>query len=80
MLGELIVSLNHDKPDFEAVIRRFMSSKEMSTVSFIAFEVIQHEGKSVTNIPLVERKELLEDIIPIDTSLFAKTQFIEGAW
>lgn len=76
--GELIVTDSAGKPDFEAMMSRFMSSRDKTPISFVAFDVIQHEGKRVNKIPLLERKEILADIIPNDTPKLAKTQFIEG--
>ncbi|NWQ40396.1 ATP-dependent DNA ligase [Bacillus sp. EB106-08-02-XG196] len=76
--GELIVSDTAGKPDFEAMMSRFMSSKDRTPVTFVAFDIIQHEGSSVTTLPLLDRKELLAEIIPTDSSILAKTQFIEG--
>ena len=76
--GELIVSDNHGKPDFEAVMSRFMSRKDKTPISFVAFDVIQHEGKRVTNLPLLNRKEILADLVPTDSALLSKVQFVEG--
>ena len=76
--GELIVSDNAGKPDFEAMMSRFMSSRDKTPVTFAAFDVIEHEGKRVTNLPLLDRKEILADVIPADSSILTKTQFIEG--
>jgi DNA ligase 1 len=76
--GELIVSDSAGKPDFEAMMGRFMSSRNKTPISFVAFDVIQHEGERVNNLPLLERKEILAEIIPTDTPVLAKTQFIEG--
>ncbi|MBT2700251.1 ATP-dependent DNA ligase [Bacillus sp. ISL-40] len=76
--GELIVSDKHGKPDFEAVMSRFMSSKDRTPITFVAFDVIQHKGERITNLPLLERKEVLAEILPEDNTLIAKTQFIEG--
>jgi DNA ligase 1 len=76
--GELIVSDNNGKPDFEAVMSRFMSSKDRSPVTFVTFDIIQHKGERVTRFPLLERKALLDDIVPNNTSLITKTQFIQG--
>jgi DNA ligase 1 len=76
--GELIVSDNSGKPDFEAVMSRFMSSKDRTPVTFVAFDVIQRKGERITNLPLLERKEVLAEIVPEDNTLIAKTQFIEG--
>jgi DNA ligase 1 len=76
--GELIVSDNDGKPDFEAVMSRFLSAKDKTPITFVAFDVLQYEGERVTKLPLLERKELLADIVQTDTSLITKTQFIEG--
>ncbi|MBT2739937.1 RNA ligase family protein [Bacillus sp. ISL-77] len=76
--GELIISDNDGKPDFEAMMSRFMSSKDKSQVSFVAFDVIQREGERVTKLPLLERKEILADLVPNDSALITKSQFIEG--
>ncbi|MBT2722851.1 RNA ligase family protein [Bacillus sp. ISL-46] len=76
--GELIVSDDKGKPDFEAVMSRFMSSKDKTPVTFVAFDVIQHKGERITNLPLLKRKDVLAEIVPEDNTLIAKTQFIEG--
>ncbi|MDQ1146588.1 DNA ligase-1 [Bacillus sp. SORGH_AS 510] len=76
--GELIVSDNNGKPDFEAVMSRFMSSRDKSPITFVAFDVIQHKGERITNLPLLERKEVLVEIVPEDNTLISKSQFIEG--
>ena len=76
--GELIVSDEKGKPDFEAVMSRFMSSKDRTPITFIAFDVIQYKGERITNLPLLKRKEVLAEVVPEDNSLIAKTQFIEG--
>ncbi|WP_251032896.1 hypothetical protein [Bacillus sp. ISL-7] len=76
--GELIISDNAGKPDFEAMMSRFMSSKDKSPVSFVSFDVIQHEGERVSKLPLLERKEILAELVPNDSTLIAKSQFIEG--
>ncbi|MEH7374936.1 ATP-dependent DNA ligase [Neobacillus drentensis] len=76
--GELIVPDSAGKPDFEAMMSRFMSSKDKSPVSFVVFDVIQHEGDRITKLPLLERKEILAELVPNDSVLIAKSQFIEG--
>ncbi|ULT57413.1 ATP-dependent DNA ligase [Neobacillus drentensis] len=76
--GELIVSDKQGKPDFEAVMNRFMSSKDKSPITFVAFDVIQHKGNRITNLPLLERKEVLAGLVPEDNTMIAKMQFIEG--
>lgn len=79
--GEIIVTDLAGKPDFEAMMSRFQSRRsylENSTLSYVVFDVIQYKGESVTKLPLIERKQLLNEILTQDTSLVAKVKYIEG--
>ncbi len=58
--GELIVTDDQGKPDFEAMSARFLSSKNKTPVTFCAFDIIRYKGIDVTSLPLLKRKELLE--------------------
>jgi DNA ligase-1 len=76
--GEIIVTDPSGKPDFEAMMSRFQSKQtnlENCTLSYVVFDVIQYKGKSVSFLPLMERKHLLDEIIKQDTSLVAKVKF-----
>lgn len=76
--GEIIVSDKHGRPDFEAVMERFKSTKAPYQISFCVFDVIYYKGEKITSLPLLDRKEILEKIIPEDTPLFIKVKWIEG--
>lgn len=78
--GEVIFTDLDGKPDFEAMMGRFQSSNHflVSDISYVVFDVIQYKGKKITNLPLVERKQFLNEIIKQDTSLVSKVQYIEG--
>ncbi|WP_281176978.1 hypothetical protein [Neobacillus massiliamazoniensis] len=43
--GELIVSDKQGKPDFEALMSRFMSSMDKTPITYVAFDVLGQEGK-----------------------------------
>lgn len=76
--GELIVSDFQGKPDFEAVMERFMSKNSQHNVSLSVFDVIYFNQEKVTNLPLLGRKEILENLIKKDTPLLNKVQWVEG--
>ncbi|MFD0827590.1 ATP-dependent DNA ligase [Neobacillus sp. M.A.Huq-85] len=78
MDGEIIVTDNQGKPDFEAVMERFMSSKSGLEISYSVFDIIYCNGTKISNLPLLERKELLEEVIPEDSKLLNKVQWVEG--
>ncbi|WP_396020890.1 hypothetical protein [Bacillus sp. SD075] len=42
---------------------RFQSNRASTPVTFATFDVLQHEGQSVTNLPLLDRKEILADLV-----------------
>lgn len=76
--GELISTDPLGKPDFEAMMSRFHSNRASTPVTFAAFDVLKHEGQSVTNLPLLDRKEILADLVPKDSALLSKVKFLEG--
>lgn len=76
--GEVIVTNSQGKPDFEAMMERFMSRSSESIISYVVFDVIYYKNEKVTNRSLLERKDILNQIIKIDTPLLTKTQWIES--
>lgn len=76
--GEIVVTDELGRPNFEAVMERFMSSKSQHHISFCVFDIIYYKGEKVAHLPLLERKALLNKVIPEDTPLFNKVQWIEG--
>lgn len=62
--GELVVTDSQGKPDFEAMMGRFQSNHSSQKVQYCVYDVIYHEGIKVTNLPLIERKILLESFLP----------------
>lgn len=76
--GEIIVTDEQGKPDFEAVMERFRSKKAPHEVSFSVFDLLYYNKEKVTHLPLLERKELLEEVIPEDNPCLNKVKWIEG--
>ena len=80
--GEIIISDENGKPDFEELMSRFhvSSPNRISTMSrikpvtFCVFDVVYHDDKKVSNLPLSERKELLDNILPEDLPLINKVR------
>jgi len=69
--GELIGLTKEGKEDFEGVMKRFrMRKKEkiadhitLNPISYKVFDILYYEGQDLRNKILLERKDLLEDII-----------------
>ncbi|MDR3544105.1 MAG: hypothetical protein P4L69_24610 [Desulfosporosinus sp.] len=70
--GEIIISDEDGKPDFEELMSRFQvcSPKRIpimsriNPVTFCAFDVVYDKGKNVSHLPLTARKEILNDLLP----------------
>ncbi|WP_163537370.1 RNA ligase family protein [Gracilibacillus sp. YIM 98692] len=76
--GELIVTGTNGKPDFEAMMKRFMSNSNSTPVSYVVFDILKYKGKSTTSLPLLDRKSILEETLSEDSSLVSKVRYIEG--
>ncbi len=66
--GEIIV-MREGKPDFQSLLERgqAVSTKEVqrqedrAPAVYIVFDILEKEGKSLTELPLMERKAILKD-------------------
>ncbi|TCJ00419.1 RNA ligase family protein [Cytobacillus praedii] len=76
--GEIIVSDNEGKPHFEAVMERLKSKKSQHKISFCVFDILYINNIKITNKPLLDRKEILSQVIPEDNNLLTKTQWTHG--
>ncbi|MEK5209286.1 ATP-dependent DNA ligase [Psychrobacillus sp. FSL H8-0510] len=76
--GEIIVTNELGKPDFEALMERFMSKSSEHAISFSVFDILYFNGKRITSYPLLERKEMLATVVTEDSPLLNKVQWVEG--
>ena len=81
--GELII-LTGGRPDFAKVMKRFSSGHEKAKVlvgqlpaTMAVFDVLYLNGQSVTEMPLLYRKKLIEDHVP-DSELLVKSMYVEN--
>ena len=82
--GELAV-IKDGKPDFFEIQKRSMMSNPIKIdmaakkypACFTAFDILYYDDRQVTDLPLLERKELLQKAVKSENSLFAVSRFIE---
>lgn len=60
--GEIVVLDDEGKPDFQFL--QHYSENQDRPVRYYIFDLLSFNGKDVTPLPLIERKELLKKIIP----------------
>lgn len=85
--GEIIITDVLGKPDFEALMSRFQVStprriplvSKINPITFCAFDVVYYKGKKISHLPLTERKEMLNEILPEDLPQITKTLSIKGS-
>lgn len=76
--GELIALDDLGKPDFEEILKRFMSKKKLATrIQYCVFDILYYKGQSVMNLPLWKRKELLSTAVA-DSTLLVKSRQFDG--
>ncbi|EGL18641.1 ATP-dependent DNA ligase [Paenibacillus sp. HGH0039] len=75
--GEVIVTDADGKPDFEGMLARFQSKSNKTPVTFVAFDIIKHRGIDVTSLPLMRRKDLLEQAFE-ETDYYKRVQVVRG--
>lgn len=82
--GELAV-IKNGKPDFFEIQRRSLMSNPLKIqlaaqqypACFTAFDILYYEDKQVTDLPLMQRKEILQSVIKNENSKFSISRFIE---
>ncbi|MBS4194662.1 ATP-dependent DNA ligase [Lederbergia citri] len=72
--GEIVVTDSHGKPNFEYVMERFRSMKSNHQITFCVFDIVYSSNEKLS-CTLLERKEILEQIIPEDTMLLTKMKW-----
>ena len=80
--GEMIAFDESGKPCFELVMERFMArgkqKQNMTPVHFAAFDVLYADGRSVTNMPLYKRLDLLNDLVAPSNVISVVPSFDDG--
>lgn len=83
--GELAV-IQDGKPDFFLIQKRSMMSNPLKIeleaqrhpACFTAFDILCYEDHPVTDLPLTERKKLLQEVVKEESPRFAVSRYIEG--
>ena len=60
--GEIVVFDEHGKPNFQKL--QNYKNKDKYVIQYYVFDIIELEGKPVTGLTLIERKQILKDLLP----------------
>ncbi len=60
--GEIVVLNDEGKPDFQ-FLQHYLENQD-KPIQYYIFDLLELNGEDTTNLPLIDRKELLQKIIP----------------
>ena len=60
--GEIVVLDESGKPNFQKL--QNYKNKDKYVIQYYVFDIVELDGKSLTGLTLVERKEILKDLLP----------------
>jgi bifunctional non-homologous end joining protein LigD len=60
--GEIVVFDEHDRPSFQKLQNYANTSSD--TIHYFVFDILMLDGKDLTRLPLLERKNILASILP----------------
>ena len=75
--GEVILADENGKSDFGALQRAIKSKKEENLV-YVVFDILALDGRDLRNLPLIERKKFLENVLKGAPSNILACQFVFG--
>jgi bifunctional non-homologous end joining protein LigD len=73
--GEIVVFDETGKPNFQKLQNYKNTSKY--PIQYYVFDCLNYKGKSIVNIPLIERKEILKKLIP-ESNVIRYCDHVEG--
>lgn len=83
--GELAI-IHNGKPSFNLIQRRSMMTDplkihldaQLHPACFTAFDILYDKDRPVTDLPLIERKKLLQSVVQTESAYFAISRTIEN--
>jgi bifunctional non-homologous end joining protein LigD len=75
--GEIVALDDEGNPDFQALQNYLKTGKSVRLVYYV-FDLIWYDGKDLTDLPLVERKEILRQVLPEGNDMIRYSEHITG--
>ncbi|MBM7615727.1 ATP-dependent DNA ligase [Alkaliphilus hydrothermalis] len=82
--GEMVVFNEDGKDDFDGIKKRFFMKKEEKIfvyaaslpATYMVFDILHHEGKDLRNLPLLERKSILNNVL-VEQKYIHRVSFVD---
>ena len=75
--GEIVALNEKGNPDFQA-LQGYLKHGEQARLKYMVFDLLWYKGKSYTDLPLVERKTILQAILPAGNDLLQYSDHVTG--
>jgi bifunctional non-homologous end joining protein LigD len=73
--GEIVVFNQNNKPDFQK-LQQYGDRGDLA-IAYYVFDCISYKGKSLTHLPLLERKTIAKQIIPANDNVIRYSDHVE---
>ncbi|WPQ61082.1 non-homologous end-joining DNA ligase [Chitinophaga sancti] len=75
--GEIVALNKNGNPDFQA-LQNYLKTGKSVQLAYYVFDLLWYDGKDITQLPLLERKEILQQVLPQDNNLVRYSEHITG--
>ncbi|MBV7533777.1 DNA ligase D [Chitinophaga sp. sic0106] len=75
--GEIVALNDKGDPDFQA-LQNFLKTGRSAHIVYYIFDLLWYDGRDLRQLPLLERKQLLERILPQDNPVLLYSNHITG--
>ncbi|WP_440133277.1 DNA ligase D [Chitinophaga sancti] len=75
--GEIVALNDEGNPDFQA-LQNYLKTGKSVQLAYYVFDLLWYDGKDITQLPLIERKEILKQVLPQDNDLIRFSEHITG--
>jgi bifunctional non-homologous end joining protein LigD len=75
--GEIVAIDDAGNPDFQA-LQNYLKDGRKARLVYYVFDLIWYNGKDLTDLPLIERKKILQQILPEDDRVIYFSDHITG--
>lgn len=75
--GEIVALNDEGNPDFQA-LQNYLKTGKSVQLAYYVFDLLWYDGRDLTQLPLIERKEILRQVLPADNDLIRFSEHITG--
>ncbi len=75
--GELVLTDRDGRPDYSGICA-WLEHNFQATVTYVAFDLLNYRGHPLHQHTLIERKMLLQQALPEDTTSLVKIRYVVG--